>query len=104
MLNFKLKTITFFFKFSYELDNGKIFQGRTYKLNFPYLHVYMMLGADDTIYWVEFSTKDEILSDEPFSETVRLGMFFMLKTTQILKRIRTKIEIFILIFILTFTH
>lgn len=62
-------------QFRYELDNGKVFQGRTYKLNFPYLHVYMMLGANDTIYWVELNTKDEVLGDEPFSKIVRLGAF-----------------------------
>ncbi|XP_055304793.1 uncharacterized protein LOC129569698 [Sitodiplosis mosellana] len=32
----------------------------------------MMLGANDTIYWVELSTKDEVLGDEPFSKIVRL--------------------------------
>lgn len=73
-INFKIiLKIKICYKFRYELDNGKIFQGRTYKLNFPYLHVYMMLGADDKIYWVELSTKDEVLDDEPFSKIVRLG-------------------------------
>lgn len=33
----------------------------------------MMLGADEKIYWVELSTKDEVLDDEPFSKIVRLG-------------------------------
>lgn len=33
----------------------------------------MMLGADEKIYWVELSTKYEVLDDEPFSKIVRLG-------------------------------
>lgn len=56
----------------YKLDNGSIFRGRAHRLNFDYVHVYLMVGADDIIYWVKIDDFD-LENDKPFSKIVRLG-------------------------------
>lgn len=56
------------------LDNGRIFCGRAYRLNFEDIHVYVMIGADNTICWVKL-TRDELKNEEPYLKVGRIGVF-----------------------------
>lgn len=56
----------------YELDTGEIFRGRTFILNNPRVHLYVMFGADDEMYWVRFSSH-EYLYKKSLSKMVRIG-------------------------------
>lgn len=58
--------------FRYELGNGETFHGRTYRLNNPRVHLYVMFGQDMRMYWVRISSY-EYIYDKSFSKMVRLG-------------------------------
>lgn len=54
------------------MDNGKKFTGTAMPLN-EYSNVYMMMGPDDTFYWVRFD-EDDIKKDS-FYKAVYFGKF-----------------------------
>lgn len=53
----------------YKLDNGEIVRGKAFKI---YSSIYMMSGADNQLYWTRILDHD-IMDDNPFTRTVRLG-------------------------------
>lgn len=60
--------------FRYSLDAGKTFRGRTFILAPDTSYIYLMVGANDILYWFEL-TEDEYENKEHFTKTVRLGKF-----------------------------
>lgn len=58
----------------YGTDNGQIYRGKTVSLvqDDPELHLHLLFGADEVLYWVEF-TKDEFENKKSFCKMVRLG-------------------------------
>lgn len=65
--------VNFFFR--YNLDCGNTFRGITFIVNDPNDHIYIMFGADDTLYWVKF-TEDEYKNQKLLTKNVRLSQFF----------------------------
>lgn len=63
-----------FFFLRYDLDDGNTFRGRTHLLNSENI-IYILIGAHNTLYWVEFS-ENEYESQSDFTKIVRLGKFF----------------------------
>ena len=63
----------------YEVDSGEnICRGSALNLKSGNAaHLYAMIGADDTLYWVKF-TEDEFQNEPYLSKTVRLSEFFTL--------------------------
>ncbi|XP_055301979.1 uncharacterized protein LOC129568316 [Sitodiplosis mosellana] len=59
------------YDFEYELECGNTFRGRTFIVNVPDEHIYVMFGADDILYWVQF-TEDEYKNKTYLTKTVRL--------------------------------
>lgn len=57
------------------MENGGIYRGKTYILNNPRVHIYWMLGPNETMYWVRFSSH-EYLHKTSLHKTVRLGNFY----------------------------
>lgn len=56
----------------YDLECGNTFRGRTFILNDPNGHIYVLFGADDTLYWVKF-TDDEYKNQKHLTKPVRLS-------------------------------
>lgn len=58
----------------YDLDGGETFRGRTFIINDPKAHIYIMFGENESIFWVKF-TEDEYKYEKTLSKLVRLGKF-----------------------------
>lgn len=64
--------VDFFFR--YKLENGEIYRGKTYILNNPRVNLYLMFGANETIYWVRFSSHEYVYK-KSLNKTVRIGNY-----------------------------
>lgn len=58
----------------FKQENGEIFHGKTYRLNNPRVHLYMLFGPNENIYWARFSSY-EYLHKKSINETIRIGKF-----------------------------
>ena len=69
--------------FRYNLEDGTSFRGRTFLLQAENT-IYILIGANDTLYWVEF-TESEYENEDTFTKTVRLGKFSFDVWTDVLR-------------------
>lgn len=58
--------------FRYQLDDGSTFNGTAYLLNINEAHTYILIGANDDIYWVKF-TDSEFRNATELRKMVRSG-------------------------------
>lgn len=71
----KSNLLTTNFSIRYNLECGEVFRGKTFIINDPQSHVYIMFGKDNVLYWVDF-TVDEYQNKTILSKAVRLGNRF----------------------------
>lgn len=57
------------FQFRYKLDNGESFNGKAIPLHKHHSKIFLLLGADDTFYWVNFS--DDEVQQFSFDKAVK---------------------------------
>lgn len=58
--------------YRFKQDNGESFRGRTFIVNDPHSHLYIMFDANNVAYWVEFTDSD-YENNKTLSSIVRLG-------------------------------